>query len=284
MIAKKISAQNIETISGFSKIFHLPLKQHFYYYLYNRAHDYEIAVERAKTTYLPLNKANFNFGRFCKNCISDLKESSEENYSETIALLQENLDNWQQIYTAGNVFNTIKFARLIIENLRRINYPLATKFKENPELIQSFISIPYPVKANFHITVIVSEELILDFLQELIQIFQKEPSLSYYVGEVLLSEKNIELEGERYHTLKIGLLPTVVNSKRNPIINELLAIILPLVRKHKEVDFNINPFSINVGKNTFLSQGNSNYKHFLDLLGVLDQVYHSSGNYAYCVN
>lgn len=282
-----LDIDEIKRIPLYSNVYHETIQaQHNQYYFYNKQHSFAWSCEQDKRIYQPLNEANLNLGRFFKKMVVDV--SSKAEYCDTtVSYLQKIILDWQNLYNKGGTFDTFKYAEEIVQYLNKLEYPVKDEINMATDLLKSFMNIPYLTKSFFQISIIVPESEIIPFVRESLFRFSKEPSLSYYIKQLMIYHSLVYYH-DRYNEkiydcriVKVSLLPNVVNSYKNPVINEIVSLILSVTKGYPDVNFVDSKYSVLIKSNVFVSQGNKNYKKFLSLLGIIDKVYSQESNYAY---
>ena len=279
-----VSATSVQAISSYLTTYHdEPLEQHYQYYLFNRQHSLISAIEQSKNIYYPLNRANFLLGRFCKETVNSLDENCSNEYPEITGKLKEAVSEWQSLYLAGGTFDTFKYAEQIISGLISMNYPIKEKITNSAKLLKSFICIPYATKAFLQIKTVLREDHLISFLSDITAVFSSNRALSYYMKETTIYRSNIKLgpSEDNFKVIKFTFIPGIVNTRTNPILNEFVDIIKSILIRYVSSELEGDIYYQQVGNYVAISQGNANYKKFLNLLGIIDKVYDEEDHYAY---
>ncbi|SKC83324.1 hypothetical protein [Ohtaekwangia koreensis] len=276
----------VQDIPSFGNLYHdVVTEQHKQCYFYNRMHDFSRAGEQNRKNFLPLNQANLNLGRFCKRTVDTLKDSCDD--QQVVSELSLLVKQWQDYYNEGGTFDTYRYAASIFERLRAIGYPVYERLKAERELLVSFLQVPFVTKAFFQINILVAETDLYSFFQHHFTSALQRPSLHYYIKEMTVNSSFLIVthqdRRDKYAILKFILLPGIINSVKNPVIHELIeSLIAPF--STEDIPSTMHPYSARHTGNVFVSQGSTNYKKFLDLLGLIDAVYHPEENFAYLKN
>jgi hypothetical protein len=280
---KEINFDSIKEFPGFSKVYHdTILLQHHHYYLFNRQHDLERTMEYDKESYYPLNHANFILGKFCKRKISSLPDHMKIQYPELFSTLNQSIDEWQNLYNAGAVFDTCRFAKKILEILEYIGFEVHPEVLAEEGVRNEFLHIPFHTKSYFQLSFTIADNELTHFFEKMIGLLASEPSLNYYIKELKITCKlfaNASGNGT-YRAIKMSLLPKVVITRLNPVIGTLTRQLTEVLADFGPDCHSTGEFYFPVADRVYLAQGNFNYKLFLQMLGLIDDVYDKSFNYA----
>ncbi len=273
--------ERLKDIPNFNDLFLNSVADNGCITLPNRQYDWEEKSEEMGELFEPLNKANVVLSKFCDWCVELAAEQQDEDQLsqfESIGTLQS---NWRVKREAGNYFLTYPYAAGIFELLHQLGFPLEERLQERPRVRNSFINLPFHVKSFVRISLVVPHQQLPKVLSDLIQAFLEDENLFYYVERVeLAAGRGKELP--QSPTLHVCLNARVVTTHRHVVIKEILAKILPLTRS-LPLSQASHWHGMSAGKNVFLSQGYNTYKRFLQLLGVLDEVYQKNNNYAFLI-
>lgn len=270
-------------VPGYDVLFHSQVvSQHKQFYFYNKQHRQEIAGVHDKKNFVMLNQANLRLGRLCKSMIEAFEEGAAA--SDDVDTLRDTLKQWQDSFNTGETFDTFRYAACILDQLRACSFPVDQRLSASLELHQSFRNIPHATKSFFQLSVVVPEAEVVQFLHQSMELFQQRHTLWYYVREFTVYQAVVrvrkETSDDALYVMKYILLPGIVNSRLSPVVQQLAeAISSTLPSMDPEVE--INPYAQELTRGVFVSQGSTNYKKFLQLLGILDDVYDASSGYAY---
>lgn len=274
----KIHIGDLKNIDGYDNIFHTEIiVQHGQFYLFNRHFDLSDCVKFNTEIYSPLNEANVMLGRFMKRIINEQRPltSMQLQLQELDYLILE----WQHCYNKGGAFKSYGYAAKIAELLAQSGISVKQAVQNEQTVTKAFINIPFEVKAQFQIGVVIAEEHVFDFFEQLLAELRQDSSLSYYILEVKVSSGLDDRATKLFRNIKFILNPKIINTKLNPIVWEVASLlssnayVMPMSERNEFYYPHQNTVSI--------AQAAVNYKLFLQLLGVLDQVYDPKSNHAF---
>ncbi|GCC53234.1 hypothetical protein SanaruYs_34770 [Chryseotalea sanaruensis] len=276
----------VKSLVYFDNVFHDTItEQHNQFYFYNKLHDLKSSASQNRKNFLPLNEANLKLGRFCKQIISKLESETPD--SEIVIDLKRKILEWQNYYNSGDTFDTFRYAEYIVGKINSTGFPIWTYSNEACEILNSFIKIPFNTKSFFQINLIIRADELMDFLEKFFTYSNSNYSFHYYIKELTINRSVISLSNEGsdkgYVTIKLILLPGLINSHKNPILDVLISA-LQKVSNFCSLPITLFDFSEKIDDNLFVSQGSTNYKKFLSLLNIIDKVYQADKNYAYIKN
>lgn len=230
-----------------------------------------------------LNIANLNLEAFCRLCIKDIGEDYDCKELSEVCLI------WKKHIQAGNSFLTFKYAEFIIESLTQINYPFIEKINSGKfnKIIHSFLSLDYKYKGFIRIGFCNSFNTLYTSLNDFFSILAANPHLYYYIERIEIAKEDfpsaIESDSNiHYPILRIILDNNIILSKYNPVIDEIRELIPESFHLNKKEIIKMSkPFSTNYKDVGIITQGYNNYKKFLKLLGILDEVYDYNFNYSF---
>ncbi|MBX2968292.1 MAG: hypothetical protein KF803_02890 [Cyclobacteriaceae bacterium] len=275
----------VEAISKknqFATLFHPGIDQHWQQYLYNRQHDLQALIDQDKKNYLPLNHANLALGRFCKKIVQNFGNNSNE-ASSHIEKAEALLQKWQERFNQGGPFDTYPFAEGIFLHMKSLGVDIDKEVQKDQELAHAFINLPPQIKSFFQFHILVPEQNFEAWSDTISQLAMEDMALFYYIREFTIYTEPHAVNENALKLVRIKLIPEIVQSRKNPVLNEILELLQRSNESFNEFDgthvFNI--FAEQVDNNIYLSQGNTNYKKFLSLTCMLEDVYCSEKNHAY---
>jgi hypothetical protein len=134
----------------------------------------------------------------------------------------------------------------------------------------------------------VEEKYLHSFLYNNFTYLSERPHLSYYIKEMTLHVNTVNqmVNGQSiaYYNIKVRLLPEIVSAFCNPLVKEMIDATLQWNKTIDSAEMAPRPFTLKVGNNVSVSQGNVNYKRFLQMIGALDRVYDPAQGYACLLN
>lgn len=272
----------LRRLRGYSSIFHEQIiPQHSQFYLFNKNFKLKDCIEFDTEIYRPLNYANLLLGRLCKKMIIDVKTVGID--AKVATELDTLLLNWQECHRNGGVYNSFTHAAKIFTILTDSGIPVKEAIARDEEITRSFIEVPFELKSQFHLGILIKDEDTATVFENLLDRFLTDVTLPYYILEVKISAPvKLETRGiQRYRKIKFLLNPKIVNNKRNPIIGEISSLLQgvdEVVDQHKNECFTI------VNRCVTVSQGSWNYKMFLQLLEIIHLVYSCEDNFAYLID
>lgn len=268
-----------------SSVFHVGILQHNQIYLYNNQHSLKEMTEQDKMNYLPLNEANLLLGRFCRRILNDAtcKETLPTGLcKEADGLLMR----WRECYKSGELYNTFTLASRIMHILRQANLNLDEVIADDTELCTSFLNVTYHIKSFFQYHIIVPTSLFSLWCELIVDAARRDRSLFYYVRELTVHTSPAVLKrksGAQCSMVRIKLVPELVNSMKNPVLGEIKSVLSKSIHSMDVEDNEVDIYAEKVGELLYVSQGNNNYKKFLNLLGLLPLVYDANNSYAYLI-
>jgi len=249
---------------------------HGQYHLFLKSHDKDDSVKFITEIHEPLNEANFQLGRFCKAFISDLR--SKETGFIYLADAEEGLNKWQELYKKGGVFMSFEVVAGIFESLGRDGVFIVNAIHSHPNLIQHFIDVPFEMKAQLHLSVQVDEAGLFTFFREFIRVLHFDAGLRAALLDVKIS-RLLSNGLQKFRVVKVLFDPRKVSAWNHELV---LVCASSLLESRSVNKFVSSPsFSTLMANRICLSQGPTNYKNFLNLLGVLSRVYDPRTNYSY---
>jgi hypothetical protein len=271
-------------IPNFSNVYHDTVtEQHKQFYFYNKLHNVSKAGEQNRKNFSFLNEANLKLGRFCKKIVASLQEAHPDD--PRIAELAVKIKAWQDYYNDGGTFDTFEYAKYILEHLDEFGYPVFEQLAKADDVLNAFVNIPYVTKSFFQINIVVREEWLPEYLMQNFEQGTKAQSLHYYVKELTINRSLLVVphgdEKIKFAILKYILLPGIVNTVQNPVVNKLVTTLTKVNSEPITIPATLHSFSDRKANNIFVSQGSTNYKKFLTLLRIIDKVYREEENYAY---
>jgi hypothetical protein len=280
--ATTTDVMQIRGLTGYSLIFHEQIiPQHGQFYLFNKDFKLEDCIDFNMEIYQPLNEANLLLGRLYKKMITDLKGSGA--VAQVARQLDTLLAKWQECHKTGGVYSSFKQAAEILAILNNSGIPAKETIVRNREVSRAFIEIPYEVKSQFHLGILVRDQDMNAIFEKLLEGFLKDTSLSYYILETKISAP-LELENRgkgKFRNIKFLLNPKIVNNKRNPVIGEITSLLQECNGLLEQDD---QRFSKLVNGVVTVFQGPRNYKMFLELLEIIQVVYSKEDNFAYLID
>jgi len=271
----------LKNANFFDSLYHQEIIcQHNQYYIFNKLRDLGESCKQDRASYEPLNIANFMLARSLKN----ISKGLDKGHVEIVRRISQTVEEWVRLYDKGGVYDTFKYANEICKDLKSIDYPVHESFLKDGELVRAFICIPYLVKSFFQIHMVIADQNIIDFFNGVNERFKNDPATFYYVHEIKISRfvfKGDEPGGlQNCRNIKIVLLPGLVNSIKNPIIN----VFCQLLNSSEYCPLQNDMYGFRMSDKLSVSQGNFHYKQFLSLLGILRKVYDPEYNYAFINN
>lgn len=282
-MSREIEQELLKSIPGYSSVYHDDIfLQHHHYYLINRQHNLAMQIEADKQSYYPLNHANSMLGRFCKRKIDSLPARVIAQYPDLYTSLRQSIEEWQQRFNAGAVFDTCRYARQILEVLETMGFGVCPDVLKEEGIADVFLHIPFFTKSGFQLSFSVPDPALLGFFERMITSLARDPVTTYYIKEVKITYNLFRKDPGRdaYRIVKVGLLPKVVITKLNPVIGVLTGMVTEILSAFGPDQLEADEFFSRQSAHVYLSQGNVNYKLFLQMLGLIDLVYDRSSKYA----
>jgi hypothetical protein len=274
-------SQTVDLNPDFIRLFHSEIEQHKQSYYYNVSHNLSALIDQDKKNYQPLNEANKLLGKFCDQILRS-QASTIDHRTKHFSDAESQLSAWRTRFKEGGPFDTYPFASAIFSNLEKIGVDVLEELESSKEVTQAFLTVPHHIKSFFQFHILIPSTSIGSWSSKLAELVQGDPSLFYYVREFTHYHQPISISGVgEFKLARLKLLPEIVQSRKNPVIDELIkwfdkkeGLSCPKV---EELELFADP----VADNVFLSQGNTNYKKFLALFGKLSHAYSANTNHAY---
>jgi hypothetical protein len=258
----------------------------------NKRYQNDLLIESKKGRLYKLNRAAYNLWVFSGMCLEKVKEMEDfQPDSNLLAKLSGTVREWGDHLQAGNAFLTFDMAKEIIDTLRQLDFPFDDLLGNQTYSVikAAFIQLHYQAKAFVKIDVFIKREEVYAVLQRLIDALYEHPLLFYYLEGLEMAKESFsggrvsELREEEYPAVSIFPDSSIVTTHRNPLVGEILRLITSITK-----DFSpLNPdtaYCFLAETNVTLCQGYRNYKRYLELLGLLEEVYDRDLNYAFINN
>ncbi|WP_154920451.1 hypothetical protein [Maribacter flavus] len=226
-----------------------------------------------------LNKANANLFLFSKLCWDTLKEE------QACTKAEEALISWRGKLERNNHFLTLPEATDCINELRSKTDFFDKKLNSSKYAVikKAFIDVESTFKSFFVIGIGVPQSGIISFLKGLTNILGEKPRLFYFIERIEILKSyvpTVTLVENELPTIKILLDKERIVNISNPIISEILKLVIEVAEGYKLFNHSEN-FSKRVFPGISIRQGFGNYKHFLNLLGIIDEVYDYRNDHAF---
>jgi hypothetical protein len=273
-------------------LFHDTFPNNFSIVCLNKRYQKDILIENKKRSLDKLNRAAANLWVFTGMCLEKVKELEDfQTATDLLATLSGTNEEWGALLRAGNAFLTYEPAAEIINAIRRLNFPF-DDLLGNPTysvIKAAFTKLPFQDKAFVKICLFSKREEAYDALQRLIDIMHEHPLLFYYVERFEMATESFSTDsisiptGEEYPAISIFLDSRIVTTHHHPLISEIIHLITPITRDLSPLIPDTD-YAILAETNMTLCQGYRNYKRYLSLLGIIDEVYDHDLNYAFINN
>ncbi|MBW8685997.1 hypothetical protein [Chitinophaga rhizophila] len=278
----------LKDVPDYTRVYHESvIPQHLQYYFLNRQHDLMASIKKDGNAYGGLNAASSTLAAFLQNKLDSISPGAGTD-STFVNEVNQYIADWQGTFDSGKVYASLQYAERICELFEQQGHPIKEEIRQHGEIEARFIQISYWVKAAFQVEIWVEESNLSQFIANSVSFLAEKPHLAYYIKEMTIRAKPQQqlINGIAipYNNVKIRLMPEVVNTYRNPLVMEICEAALEWNKDFSCNDIAQRPFTVKAGNNVSISQGNFNYKQFLQLLGALEKVYDSNYDHAYLLN
>ncbi len=272
----------IQAITGFNHLFHECVVNQFSLVTVKKKYVLAHYFDVHKNSFFHLNKACYNLQAFCETCLDNCQELA--NYDKGIGTLRTTAVSWKNKILDGCAFLTYSDAEFVITGLIRSGYDFhgklfSAKYQAVPKL---FLDIPSPIKSSVRIDFYGFRFDKYVLLKILIQTFQQNQDLFQFVECMEIAIDDSDLLGMMPSaggpSISIFFDRDLVQKHDDAIIN-LFRTCIPTVSSNYTYPYNIE-FSQVIDDMVF-SQGRRNYKKFLQLLSIIDEIYDRNCNYAF---
>lgn len=279
----------IERCENYHTLFHDTFLNNFSIVCINSRHDKEMVIENKKKSLKKLNVACYNLQVFTKMCLDKIDELKEHlTFRLPLEELKSIENQWSKKIDAGNSFLTYDLAAELISEMRHINFPVDQLLNNEKYrvILQAFTRLYYHDKAFVKVSIFMPFKEARILLQEFIRIMSANPRLFYYIESIelakeLLPKNTVKIYTDASHpAFSIFFDCRIVSTNFHPAVAEVLSKIFPSIENTTEIKYD-DIYSCPIGKNTTLSQGFRNYKKYLHLLGLIDEIYDKSSGYAF---
>jgi hypothetical protein len=279
----------IERLPHYRDLFHPPFFNNFSVVCLNKRYDKKSLVEYKTRSLRKLNVACYNLQIFTRMCLDKMHQLDEYSIcGEDFERIDQLEDQWSKAIAEGNSFLTYDYARDVINRIRQTNFPY-DEILNSPKygvVPKAFGNVDYYSKAFVKISVFAPYHEAMSVVESFIALMEKYPLLFYYIERVEMAKQISVLPGvlsfneNAYPALTIFFDSRIVSISYHPAVNELLEKLMPAVESVTEMEFD-DTFSRHIGKNTTLSQGFRNYKRYLQLVNIIEEVYDKKTGYAF---
>lgn len=260
------------------QIFHYKeVAQHNQWYFYNRQYKLSESIEEDRLSYIPLNTANALLIRYCEELVKPMNASS----SSVFTTLNKTIEKWKNALP----FDSFQFLNQIAADLKKSNVDLAEVVSKRSDIVDAFINVPSNVKSFFQFNFFVNDKKIEEWFIKFANSLNEKRYLTCYLKEMTIyqgSYKNVVFAANHYNMIRIKLRSEKITNLNDTALENLSQI---FTSELHELTFdqktNTTLFAKELSRNIYLSQGNTNYKYFLLVLGVINKVYHPDWNYAF---
>lgn len=260
-------AKEIMMIEGLSEKFHNPTLNNFTYMLVPKEHNKDLYLRQCANVTLPMNSINIKFIRICKDLIADHKCMDLYHWAKHIKQ-KENLLSMK--YIPGVI-------QYIEDHI--LNESMTQHLKNNhSSFIKNVLSMPDDVLNLFRINFHVSNDDVNILLRRIISLMNHSEYYRNIIERIEVAIQNDTVQQD-YPTLIVYLKPEYF--LYTPPNTDLLRIdFMPLLNQLK-VHGHDTTFTHEICTGITLTQGYRLFKRYLYLIGLLDNLYDKSSNYAF---
>jgi hypothetical protein len=282
----------IASSNHYQDLFYEPYCNNFSIICLNRRFGKDLFYENKKNSLYKLNRAVYNLWVFTGMCLEKMKEMDEFRASkELLDKISETSREWGAHLKTGNAFLTYDFAAEVIDAIRLLNFPFDDLLgNETYSVIKkAFTNLHFQEKGCVRIGLFANGQEVYAALQQLTDMMFEHPLVFYYVERFEIAQETFpqrhgkEPSAEEYPALSVFLDSSIVTTHHHPLVGEVLSMMTPVVSGLSP----LNPdteYAFLAEANLTLSQGLRNYKRYLSLLGIIDEVYDRELNYAFIKN
>ncbi|MEL6536893.1 MAG: hypothetical protein AAFQ98_15845 [Bacteroidota bacterium] len=274
--------EEIKQMKGYDGVFHQNIvDEHFQFHLVNKQHNPEALHKKTSDSFEPLNYANLNLLRFCKQMVEEYGAHTEEG-AQWMSLMEP----WEASFHQGGPFNSFQNAFQIIVGLEETGFPIFEKILGDEPMKKAFVDIPNEVKTFTQIKFCLPHDRLEAYMEHVIREATQEQELFFHLRDLSINHSFL-LTGAQGDSrvekalIKLRLLPFEECHQTHSIIESFTRLFgegyaLPGINEDI-----LSLFSHEYKPGIFVTQGATNYKKFLFLLQIIDQVYQEDPNYAY---
>ncbi|MCX2431621.1 hypothetical protein [Pedobacter sp. GR22-10] len=283
-ITNIIQQKNIQALKYYQGLFHPTYQNNYTIELVNKSIDLSPLIAKKKKDLNFLNIASYNLCAFMKICLADIRNNTHHDYSR-VESIEVVLEKWGNAIANGNSFLTYDFAKESIAVLEKLDPLLLFKLKSPKyEVIPyAFKNIPKPFRAFVRLNNYSSESDSSNMLSSLFNYFAENPDVFKFVERIEVAKKELPFETvstEEYPLFSVFFNYDTVESPSNEAVIRTVEHFVDMGSSALNMS-NSGDYSYHVAKNTTLSQGFKNYKRYLLLMDILDDVYHREKNHAF---
>jgi hypothetical protein len=242
-------------------------------------------MEQDKQSYYPLNLANMQLLKLCTILIEGANEI-DTSKSEVSQRLVANHQKWLNLHQTVGPYDSFKIASEIACDLKYLDINFINEVKNRPEILEAFINVPLVIKNFFHFHFLVNDLELFDRLSEIAIFLRDDPELAYCVRELTVYVEQLKDQTSmvNYRLVKLKFVPELVNIKTHIVLQRTANwFVNHYIGRSITLSSDLNLYADRLAPNFYISQGNANYKKYLDLLGIIDKVYDKQRNFAYVV-
>lgn len=258
----------------------------------NKRFQKDIFYENKKQSLYKLNRAVYNLWVFAGMCLQKMKELEDfQKSKDLLDKISETSQEWGAVLKAGNAFLTYDLAAEMINAIRLLNFPFDDLLGNQTYSVikAAFTNLHFQEKTFVRIGLFANREETYTALQQLIDIMHEHPLVFYYVERFEIAQEAFptgrvkDLTAEGYPALSIFLDSSIVTTHHHPLVSEILSLITPITSDLSPLTPDTE-YAFLAETNMTLCQGFRNYKRYLSLLGIIDEVYDHDLNYAFINN
>ncbi len=268
----------IDAITGLQDQFHPAYFNNFSVCLVNRQLPLASLQEARGRALHQLNVANSNLFLFCDVCYMALPQTLR------FEAMTHALATWRKKLEQHRHFLTLPEATELIEALQAAGYPFHQNIRKPKYrvILDAFKNLDASFKSFVKYEVSIPYANSLEFVQELVHQYAKVPELQI-IERIEVTKAyvpGISLNESQFPAIKILLNKQKVQDRKHPQIAAVTKLLQTMVASFEALQLNTD-YAMPLAKGLYVSQGFGNYKQFLKLLNIIDDVYDSQFNYAY---
>lgn len=252
----------------YQDIFHTPYPNNFIYMLVPKYHSLKSYAEKISKITQPLNIANLGLLTLCEELIDDKQ--------------YQPIKDWRQMIDNKTNLNSIFYAQTVLQYMEQYIFKTTTHVfikKHIPRLLEKFIDVPDEVLKLSRINIYIDLERSCYMVKQLVDFFQENRGCLAYIDRLEIAKENLEnLDNKDYPKLIIYLSSN--NSVNSKNFQYFLQTVKDLLSGNQKAVIN-EEYSFPWTASATLTEGYRLYKRFLNLLGILNEIYDESCNFAF---
>jgi len=269
----------IEAVPGYGSYFHSCVPNNYVFILVPLATNRELLVERIKTLTTPLNEANEATYQYCFDII---KRMPRNEVLEHDSLIQR-MGGWKRTVSTSANLQGVAFAEKVFATLADLGVDVRARWQaEVPEMRKFFTQVPDEIERLLRINISVRQDSVVGVLRQLIESVFAIPECLALIEKVEVAKPHAgDASLVNYPTLILYLVSEANDPGRRAEVEALLqrlhAVFADCPHGLAADPTYADPWHPFVT----LTQGYRLWKRYLELVGLLGEIYDSDFQYAY---